>query len=424
MKIMRRCLIALGLIPILLMFGALALLAINAWLFQRHAAQQYWVEPVRVAGITLQVPVPIVLRWVTTPIGAGLVDGRRFHTAHGDIAVSWNARSQSLHLRCAPCRLSHPALGSQPFRLAQAELSVHRVADQLDGTWQAGALSGTWRGSVSDQQIDMHGELKAAKLTDFYALFAADIPELASAHIDGTVALRASLTLPQRAITLTPRFDLRAVNGLGTAALRGLEAAPSCSRASKQGFGYVAAAVIAAEDQRFFQHHGYDASEQAAALQLNLQRGTVVRGGSTLTQQLARLMFVGADRSLSRKLRELLYAVEIEQSLSKAQILQLYLQTAPWGAGVCGAEAAAWHYFGKSAPQLSVIDAARLAVLLRNPSGLAQNADATTQRAVQVVNDMRGITRKQRRLALAALQSGTVFDRAVLFAHENAKNKT
>ena len=96
------------------------------------------------------------------------------------------------------------------------------------------------------------------------------------------------------------------------------------------------------------------------------------RGASTLSQQLAKLLYVGDERSVARKVRELLYAVELDRTLGKARVLQLYLSVAPWGDGQCGAEAAALHYFGKRAAALDAAEAVWLASLLRNPEAGAR----------------------------------------------------
>lgn len=141
----------------------------------------------------------------------------------------------------------------------------------------------------------------------------------------------------------------------------------------------LARAVIAAEDQRFFEHTGFDPVEMAHALRGNNQRAlqlvgdkqhgmTGVRGASTLTQQVAKLLVTGGERSPVRKLRELLYAVEMEQTLGKARILRLYLDNAPWGANLCGAQAAAHTYFAKRADKLTTDEAAWLAAMLHNPT--------------------------------------------------------
>ena len=127
--------------------------------------------------------------------------------------------------------------------------------------------------------------------------------------------------------------------------------------------------MIAAEDQRFFSHPGYDLAELMPRRSKPTRRpAQVERGGSTLTQQLAKLLVTGGERTADRKLRELLYAVEMEQTLGKARILQLYLDNAPWGSNLCGAEAAARRYFKRSARNLEPAQAVWLAAMLHNPS--------------------------------------------------------
>jgi membrane peptidoglycan carboxypeptidase len=113
------------------------------------------------------------------------------------------------------------------------------------------------------------------------------------------------------------------------------------------------------------------------------QRTARLRGASTLSQQVAKLLVAGGERSPLRKLRELLYAVEMEQTLGKARILRLYLDNAPWGAGVCGAQAAAHTYFGTNANQLNKSQAAWLAAILRNPSvEVERRVAAATTRSI------------------------------------------
>jgi membrane peptidoglycan carboxypeptidase len=141
--------------------------------------------------------------------------------------------------------------------------------------------------------------------------------------------------------------------------------------------------VIAAEDQRFHEHAGYDLAEMAAAWSTELpESGQHRRGASTLSQQLAKLLYVGDERTVARKVRELLYAVELDRNLGKARVLPLYLSVAPWGDGQCGAEAAALHYFGKRAAALDAAEAVWLASLLRNP-------EAELERAAQAFDPAR-----------------------------------
>lgn len=126
-------------------------------------------------------------------------------------------------------------------------------------------------------------------------------------------------------------------------------------------------AVIAAEDASFFIHEGFDWEGIKDAALYNLEAGEMKRGGSTITQQLAKNLYLSPERSLFRKAREALITRSLEHSLTKARILELYLNVAEWGRGVYGAEAAAQHHFGKSASELTADEAAWLAAILPSP---------------------------------------------------------
>jgi monofunctional biosynthetic peptidoglycan transglycosylase len=126
-------------------------------------------------------------------------------------------------------------------------------------------------------------------------------------------------------------------------------------------------AVVAAEDAKFLDHEGFDWEGIQRALEKNQKRGKPVAGGSTISQQLAKNLFLSGDRSLVRKGQEAAITLMLETVMSKRRILELYLNVAEWGEGVFGAEAAARHYFGASAANLSAAQSARLAAMLPRP---------------------------------------------------------
>lgn len=126
-------------------------------------------------------------------------------------------------------------------------------------------------------------------------------------------------------------------------------------------------AVVAAEDASFFTHEGFDWEGIKEAAKYNLEAGELKRGGSTITQQLAKNLYLSSERSLFRKAREALITRSLEQHLTKKRILELYLNVAEWGQGVYGAEAAARHHFEKSADELTPDEAAWLAAILPSP---------------------------------------------------------
>jgi monofunctional biosynthetic peptidoglycan transglycosylase len=127
------------------------------------------------------------------------------------------------------------------------------------------------------------------------------------------------------------------------------------------------AAVLIAEDDAFFHHGGLDWNEIRASMRRNVEEGRVVRGGSTITQQLARNLYLGNERTVTRKLKELLLARRIEGALSKRRIFELYLNLIEWGDGVYGIEAAARRRFGVSAAELDARESALLAAVIINP---------------------------------------------------------
>ena len=130
-------------------------------------------------------------------------------------------------------------------------------------------------------------------------------------------------------------------------------------------------AIVAIEDQRFYEHHGFDAVRIASAAVANLRHLRAVQGGSTITQQLARQSFLTPDKTIRRKLQELILAAQIEQLFTKPQILEMYLNKVYFGDGLYGIEAASRGYFGKHASDLSIAEAALLAGLVKSPSSYA-----------------------------------------------------
>lgn len=126
-------------------------------------------------------------------------------------------------------------------------------------------------------------------------------------------------------------------------------------------------ALIAAEDGKFLDHDGFDWQAIQQAASKNLKRGKVVAGGSTISQQLSKNLFLSGSRTPWRKLQEAAITVMIETVMSKRRILEIYMNVIEWGNGVFGAEAAARHYYRTSASGLSADQSARLAAMVPNP---------------------------------------------------------
>ncbi len=207
-----------------------------------------------------------------------------------------------------------------------------------------------------------------------------------------------SLEVPK----LPPAIEIVDLSGRMLAA-RGDTSGPPLSL--KELPPYLPQAFIAIEDRRFYSHYGVDPLGIVRALAMNLAHRGVSQGGSTLTQQLAKNLFLTQERTITRKLQEFVLAFWLERKFSKQQILELYLNRVYFGAGAYGVEAAAQRYFGKSARQVTLAEAALLAGLVKSPSRLAptRNPDGAERRAQIVLVAMAGsgfITERTAQLAI------------------------
>ncbi|HEX2655919.1 MAG TPA: transglycosylase domain-containing protein [Xanthobacteraceae bacterium] len=191
-----------------------------------------------------------------------------------------------------------------------------------------------------------------------------------------------SLEVPKR----PPSIEITGLNGRVLATRGEMGAAVPL----KDLPAYLPQAFIAVEDRRFYTHHGFDPIGVMRAIVANVLHRGLSQGGSTLTQQLAKNLFLTQERTMHRKLQELVLAFWLERKYTKAQILDLYLNRVYFGAGAYGVEAAAQRYFGKSARQVTLAEAALLAGLVKSPSRLAptRNPDGAERRAQIVLAAM------------------------------------
>jgi len=205
----------------------------------------------------------------------------------------------------------------------------------------------------------------------FFAVFARDLPDTSTLD---RVDRQPSITYLDR------NGALIAVRGTQQAAPTDIDSLPD----------YVPAAFVAIEDRRFYHHPGFDPVGMSRAMAANLKAGRVVQGGSTLTQQLAKNLFLSPDQNIKRKVQELMLAVWLEMKFSKKEILALYLNRVYFGAGAYGIEAASQRYFDKSAKNLTVGEAALLAGLMKAPSRYSpvSEKDRAAARATVVLNEM------------------------------------
>jgi len=375
-----------------------------------------WATRVKVGPMPFDISVPTAVRLATSTWFSPWLDGRRLDTRFGPVAFAWNNDTGHLEARCAPCSVQVASLGAQPVKVDRLLVTVKRDVNILNGVIEAtppaatsgSALKARWQGRLSSKALELSADADDAPIAGWYAVLAPTLPELERGRVRGMLSFKAQLSLPSERFAVQPKLTGFAVEGLGTDAMLGARTA--CGPSAKvSNESWLARAVIAAEDQRFYQHTGYDLAELSAAFEANQAKGGIERGGSTLTQQLARILVTGSERTAERKLRELLYAVEMEQTLGKPRILQLYLDNAPWGPdGQCGAEAAAKRYFKRPALKLEPAQAVWLAAMLHNPAAELEKWQRTGQidlaRAKWVAEGIRGVPRAQRESVQKAVE--------------------
>ncbi len=303
-------------------------------------------------------------------------------------------------LRVADPVLDHPRVAPKPVELG---------ALSLEGTWSPadGALSATGRVGPADVAVrgtltpeplavDLKVTVADVLLEDVVGLFGRQIPEAARARVVGTVGLDAVVSGPPLRWALTPRAEgLGAADVLsdpvglrhGAVTWKAAGADPDAWTIERRGpglphwtsladAGRVPEAFMAAEDAGFWTHPGYDLRAMREALDRHAaEPDGPLRGGSTLTQQLAKNLFLdGGDRTLARKLRELLYALEMERALGKERILELYINIVELGPALQGVGEAADAYFLKPPAYLTPREAAFLAAILPAPRTRGERA--------------------------------------------------
>ncbi len=404
------------------LFLLLSALLIWAW-FMLRAAPGEWSTPVRLGPWTVQASVPALFRVGTHPLTLKVLtrwsQGRTLHTRWGRLRSQGEPDKGAWQLQCEPCVLRVAALGPQPLTLQSVQFTVRRQGqNQVHGevvvkpaTAALGPISapvaGRWSLQMHNTEANVTLALPSTELHDVVGLWAAQLPEWPRAQIQGRMTLDVAWQFPRNTGRITPVLQGFEVAGLGTEALRTAET--TCRGAiPAQGWGpWLPRAVLAAEDQRFMEHNGFDLAALQNAWSANQGDHPGLHGGSTLSQQLAKMIYTGDERHALRKLRELLFAVELDRTLGKARVLDLYLAMAPWGQGQCGAVAAAKHYFKKPVQRLTPTEAAWLASLLHGPTIELARWEALDPQRVDrtswVLQHMRPLSAKQRTALVSEL---------------------
>ena len=224
---------------------------------------------------------------------------------------------------------------------------------------------------------------RTVKLGVLLVLWAVIIGGGALAYFAFTLPDTSQLTVAER----RPSVTILAENGELIASFGELFGRPL---SLKEMSPFLPKAVIATEDRRFYRHFGIDPFGLVRAALIDLRARQIVQGGSTITQQLAKILFLTPERNLSRKIRETLLALWLEHRFAKDQILEIYLNRVYLGAGTYGVDAAAYRYFGKSATKLGLFESAVVAGLLKAPTRFspARDRDKAAGRAGQVLDNM------------------------------------
>ncbi len=178
-------------------------------------------------------------------------------------------------------------------------------------------------------------------------------------------------------------------------------------------------AVIVSEDWAFYSHRGYDANQIREVIEQSMGEGRLVRGASTITQQVAKNVFLSRDKTLWRKFRELILAMRLEKELGKKKILEIYLNIAEWGPGIFGIQQAAQYYFQKSAGELTAKEGAFLAVLLPSPIRYGQSF-RKKQLTPYAASTIRSILRKMVQAGFLSEEERELAQRTALSFEEHA----
>ncbi len=316
--------------------------------------------------------------------------------AAGTVALSlrWNLAEDSIQgsVQVPSLTISHPLLAAEPLSGLALTVELEGSTGGMERPWLQGSAdlggpSARWQAQLDDEGLPVIDlELPDSPAGTLLAPLEPIAPELALASIDGDLGLSAHWE-PGRALQLTPRLGELSVTGalepdLGldwgafTTMVRDEDGERVPRRTGDGTPGWtpleeispdLVHALLAAEDSAYFRHAGYHPPAIQEALNADIEAGEVVRGGSTITQQLAKNLFLDGEQTLSRKLRELLLAVEIDRTLGKDRVLELYFNVVEFGPGVHGVAAASELYFMKKPSRLSLEEAVFLAALLPSP---------------------------------------------------------
>jgi glutaredoxin len=319
----------------------------------------------------------------TSAPGRAILNNTQWHSKHGN--VSLKDKSQYVELNCDHCHFYLKHLSEKSIEFDAVTLSVKRTHHQLSGVLTTQSAEQSIRilysGQASMKGVDLNWSLPNEPIADLLAPLKPQSSTIQKAHVTGTLTANGTLHWPSRVWSAKPTIKNFDVTGLDTETLNTTYVNFQCPNPGekttdntrspqiwldKNALGrWLPMATLIAEDAKFMHHPGYDI--ETLSYLLAQEKPNKQLGGSTISQQLAKYFFTGGERHWKRKIEELLYAVEMESTLGKARILNLYLNTVDWGPGICGAHDASKYYFAVDPQDLTPIQAAWLAGIIRNP---------------------------------------------------------
>lgn len=363
----------------------IVLIGLSFWLFNPLDKQAWRVQITLPYAGKVHIRGYPLMELATSVPGRRLLNASRWQSSHG--TVIFNDHVDSVNIICDKCTFNIAELSSRPIELDRVSLTILDNHYQLSGLIKIRNLQHdvyiSYVGQVNMQGVKLKWSLPKTTLVSLLAPLHSHSVVLQKAHVSGSITATGTLQWPSRAWSIYPELQGFEVTGLGTERLKydalkyRCHATPSAdipetyTWVTEKNMGrWLPKTVLIAEDAHFMQHPGYD-MEIIRNLVGSESRGKTLNskilGGSTITQQLAKNFFTGGNHNWMRKLEELLYAVEMEHTLGKQRILALYLNTVDWGPNICGAHQAANIYFGRRPSQLTPVQAAWLAGIIRNP---------------------------------------------------------
>jgi Transglycosylase len=350
-------------------------------------------NPLDKSAWRIAVPLPVIgtvhvrawplIQLATSSTGRNLVNHTQWQTQYGRVKLE--NKAGLLQINCTNCQLKLNELSSKAIMFDEVSFSVRRINEQLSGVLEIVSdkkpIRVLYTAVGHNKGIDLNWSLPSTAIADLLTPLKTHSTAIQKAHVTGTLAANGTLHWPSRLWSAKPVIENFDVTGLGTEKLKTAQVKYLCPSTSQNAINnginsqawlnkkelgrWLPISTIIAEDAQFMHHHGYDF--ETLSYLLAQENSNKQLGGSTITQQLAKYFFTGGERQWKRKIEELLYAVEMENTLGKNRILNLYLNTLDWGPGICGASDASQFYFATKPKQLTPIQAAWLAGIIRNP---------------------------------------------------------